>query len=54
MILLKVYVLFPADVLSHERYPTYLLPISEAVQMEGALLDILVLREMHKLPVGGK
>ena len=46
--------LFPVDVLSHERYPTYLLPISDAVQIEGALLDILVLREMQRLPVGGK
>jgi len=47
-------VLFPAVERSQDRWLTYLVPISEVVQMVGALLDILVLREMQRLPEGGK
>ena len=39
---------------SQDRWPTYLVPISEEVQIDGALFDNLVLKEIHKLPEGGK
>ena len=46
--------LFPGAVASQERWFTYLCPMSAAVQMEGATVEILVLREMHNDPVEGK
>lgn len=46
--------LFPATERSQERLLRYLWAIFEAVQMEGALLEMRVLREMHRLPEDGK